>query len=396
MKKFNKNILVFVFCMLFVGFGLCSRKLYKEFVNSFQDSIIGTSSKFTKISKFENKIDKASSENLLYHSLMMDVNSIKENIMGTVVATTKEVVKTDSGFLISPRKKVSDEELLFATDSILELKTVSESNGSKFLYCAAPQKECYVKSPENVLDETGNNRVLFLNRLKQINVPCFDMFSGAEEKEFSINDFFYTDHHWKPSAGLKATKAICEELHNRFNYSFNLDYLMEVNYTTQTYKDQFLGSYGKRVGTYFIWSGRDDFEIITPKFSTSITDNISQTEKHNFESVMFDKTMLSDDYYNTITYDTYKKPKYHSRIIKNDSYNNGKKVLIIGDSFAQVVVPFFALQNLETHICDVRNDQGLLGEKTNLQSYIEEHSPDYVIVLYSNETDLEGDRYNFF
>lgn len=104
MKKFNKNILVFVFCMLFVGFGLCSRKLYKEFVNSFQDSIIGTSSKFTKISKFENKIDKVSSENLLYHSLMMDVNSIKENIMGTVVATTKEVVKTDSGFLISPRK----------------------------------------------------------------------------------------------------------------------------------------------------------------------------------------------------------------------------------------------------------------------------------------------------
>lgn len=195
---------------------------------------------------------------------------------------------------------------------------------------------------------------------------------------------------------LRKRNWIFRGCHNRFNYSFNLDYLMEVNYTTQTYKDQFLGSYGKRVGTYFMWSGRDDFEIITPKFSTSITDNTLQTANHSFETVMFDKTMLNDDYYSINTYNTYKKPKYHTRTIKNNSDNNGKKVLIIGDSFAQVVVPFFALQNSETHICDVRNNQGLLGEKANLQSYIEEHSLDYVIVLYSDETELEDDRYNFF
>ena len=396
MKKFNKNILVFIFCMLFVGVGLCSEDLFSGTKDAFDNLMNGKSSKFTRIAKFEKKIDSISTDNLLYHNVMMDVNSIKDNMTGTVYVVSKGVVKTDSGFLVSPREKISDENLIFGTDSVLALKNVSEKNGANFLYCAAPEKECYAALPGNVLDATRNNRVSFLNRLKEINVPYFDMFSYFEETDFSINDYFHTDHHWKPGSGLKATKAICEELHERYRYSFKSDLLREENYTTQTYKDYFLGSYGKKVGTYFIWSGRDDFEIITPKFPTNLTDNTSQTEKHDFESVMLDKTKLSNDYYNINTYNTYKYPFYHTRIIKNNADNNGKKVLIVSDSFAQVVVPFFALQNAETHVCDVRNDQGLLGEKTNLQSYIEETRPDYVIVLYSEESDIKSDRYHFF
>ena len=396
MKKFNKNILAFVFCMLFVGVGLFSGDLFKGLADSFQNAMSGSSDRFTKISKFEKQVDKTSSKNLLYHDWMIDVNSVKDNLTGTVYVTSKEVAKTESGFLVSPRKKLSDKDLLLGTDSVLALKNVAEENGAKFLYCAAPEKECYAELPGNVPDETRNNRATFLNRLKEINVPYFDMLSYFEETDFSIHDYFHTDHHWKPGSGLKATKAICEELQERFRYSFNPDLLRDENYTTQTYQDHFLGSYGKKVGTYFMWSGRDDFEIITPKFPTDLTDNTSQTEKHDFESVMLDKSKLSENYYNVNTYNTYKYPLYHTRIIKNNADNNEKKVLIVSDSFAQVVVPFFALQNAETHVCDVRNDQGLLGEKTNLQSYIEETRPDYVIVLYSEESDIKSDRYHFF
>lgn len=396
MKKFNKNILVFVICMLFVGVGLCSGDLFSGTKDAFDNLMNGKSSKFTRIARFENKIDSVSTENLLYHNELMDVNSIKDNLIGTVYATTKGVVKTESGFLVSPKKKVSDKDLCLGVDSVAALKKVTELNGAKFLYCAAPQKECYVELPENILDETKNNRVAFLSRLKETNIPFFDMLSYFGETDFSINDYFHTDHHWKPSSGLKATKAICEELNKRYNYSYNSDLLSDDNYTTQTYKDKFLGSYGKKVGTFFLWSGRDDFDIITPKFTTSTSDNLSQTTKYDFETIMIDKTKLSDDYYNTITYNTYKNPKSHMRVIKNNGNNNGKKVLVVCDSFAQVVVPFFALQNSETHICDVRNNQGLLGEKTNLQSYIEENSPDYVIVFYAEETETESDRYNFF
>lgn len=82
--------------------------------------------------------------------------------------------------------------------------------------------------------------------------------------------------------------------------------------------------------------------------------------------------------------------------MKNNLNPKGEKVLLIRDSFACVVAPFLALQTSELHICDVRDDEHYVGDKLNMEEYIEQIKPDYVLVLYTGVGDTTDSRYDFF
>ena len=77
-------------------------------------------------------------------------------------------------------------------------------------------------------------------------------------------------------------------------------------------------------------------------------------------------------------------------IIKNHKPNNGAKVLIIKDSFANVVTPFLCLQTSELHICDMRGFERMNGQEIDLKQYINEIKPDYVLVLFGGVSSLES------
>lgn len=103
---------------------------------------------------------------------------------------------------------------------------------------------------------------------------------------------------------------------------------------------------------------------------------------------------LEKDYYNKESYAVYNGGNRQLQIVKNNLNPNGKKVLIVRDSFACVVTPFLSLQTSELHICDVRKHQD--GEKIDVEDYINRLNPDYVIVLYSGVGKSSNPLYNFF
>ena len=73
--------------------------------------------------------------------------------------------------------------------------------------------------------------------------------------------FFNTDHHWKPSTALWAAGVISGKLSETVEgYSYDESIYDPDNYKTKTYKDWFLGSLGRRVGT--LYGGVDDFDVI--------------------------------------------------------------------------------------------------------------------------------------
>ena len=84
------------------------------------------------------------------------------------------------------------------------------------------------------------------------------------------------------------------------------------------------------------------------------------------------------------------------QIMKNNLNPNGKKILLIRDSFACVVAPFLALQTSELHVCDVRDADYYVGEKLNMEEYIKMINPDYVLVLYTGVSSASDSRYDFF
>ena len=171
----------------------------------------------------------------------------------------------------------------------------------------------------------------------------------------------------------------------RFDY--NLEYADFDNYSVTHYPKLFLGSWGQKLGTYFSWLGRDDFDLIVPSFFTDFVEiqPFKEERRHgDFENSVLNlgEGKLQKNGFESSVYDVYG-GNYRLQIIQNKTNKNEKKVLMIRDSFAQPVGSFFATQVKELHLCDVRNHAQYVGEKLNLQEYIQKIHPDYVMVLYS-------------
>ena len=404
MKKFNKNILVFVVFVAFIVAGIwgnCFEQL------KWKTWELAAGIKHGSISSFfdyKYYVDDISNKELSYHDTMMDVNSVKENLLGTRVIFKDDtfVVKMDSGSLSSQSKKIETKEIKKTVEAINRLKSVSEKNGAKFLYCAAPTKPQYEKNPENIDNYAEENYQTFLKQMNAAQIPYTDFKQELDNSNIESDSIYYfTDHHWKVNSGFFATGALCKELNSRYGFSYDEKYTDLSNYNIQSYSNLFLGSFGKKVGTYFTWHGADDFELITPNFETNMTEEQPfKNEKRNgkFEDTVLFMDNMEKDYYGINTYATYSGGDFRLQIMKNNLNPNGKKILLIRDSFACVVAPFLALQTSELHICDMRNYEYYVGEKLNAEEYIKQIKPDYVIVLYSGVSSIEKSdgKYDFF
>ena len=106
---------------------------------------------------------------------------------------------------------------------------------------------------------------------------------------------------------------------------------------------------------------------------------------------------MEKDLYKKNTYAAYSGGDFRLQIMRNELNPDGKKILLIRDSFACAVAPFLALQTSELHICDMRNFEYFAGDKFYMDNYIREINPDYVLVLYSGVNPVGGSlgKYDF-
>lgn len=402
MKKFNANSIIFIFAtILFLSgvYGNCFLSVAACTVQMISGVICLDDE---RVEKAKNSIDKVSSELLNYHDLMMDIDSIRNNVLGTRVIYKDDttVIKSNSDSLIEVHTKKSDEEISEIVSRIKELENIAEENGAHFLYCAVPTKSMFSSTPSNVIDYSEDNYKAFLCALNDRNIPMMDFTSMLNDSCAGDTYYFYrTDHHWRAEYGFKAAGVLCEELANRYEFYYNKSYTDIRNYNITTFSKWFLGSYGKKVGTFFTWYGADDINLITPKFSTNIAVEYplnKQTREGTFEETVLDLGNIEEkDYYRKNPYSAYSGGDYRLQIVKNKLNSDGKKVLIIRDSFACVVTPFLALQTTELHICDMRDF--IQEEKLNMADYIREEKPDYVVLFFSGVNGTEkGGRYDFF
>ena len=103
----------------------------------------------------------------------------------------------------------------------------------------------------------------FLEEMEKAQIPTID-FSKALEENLELDQrFYYTDHHWTIRAAFVANNSLLEELNSRYGFEYDEKFTDIKNYKVEVRPDYFLGSRGKKVGTYFTSRGADDFEIIS-------------------------------------------------------------------------------------------------------------------------------------
>ena len=400
MNRFNKNSLVFGFTIVFLIVGFCG-SAFPSFVELVTErfSSINSGSVKEKMIAIWDSMHNYTDEDLSYFTNLMDLNSVKENLLSTkmMMKSDTTVIKSNSESLAVLNEPLSDTEIQQTVDKINQLKRITENSGANFLYCAAPNKEYYETFPENFPNNYQDNYSRFITKLRTTNIP-YICFSDILPKAYDCykDNYFVTDSHWKPRSGFFANCYLCEALNTRYGFSYDKQYTDISNYDITNYEDLFLGCWGKKTGMYFTWKGVDDFELFTPRFATDLLleEPLNGEKKEGaFEDTVLYLENLEKDYYRKNSYLTYNGGNRQLQIIKNKLNPNGKKVLMVRDSFACVVTPFFALQTSELHICDVRSHQD--GDKIDVEEYIKKINPDYVIVLYAGVEKMSNSLYDY-
>ena len=357
-------------------------KLYpfKENTQSKKDTLLD---KFvSKFSKIQDTFSTYASEKLLFRLDLIKAAYVYEDLIGMngiSMLDESAVVELREGHLTALN---TQKDMQVAGENLVEFSRYIESTGAEFLYVQIPYKISESETSLSAMyqDYSNEDANELLTILEDNQVNTLDLRKAFDEKFGDFLPLFYkTDHHWKIETGLEAASILANYLNQNYDFEMKLENLEISKYKTTTYDDSFLGSRGRKVT--LARTELEDIAILTPEYETSMCTYIPDRSIDvcgSFEETLMDESKLGrEDYYDVSPYHTYAYGDRPIIEIENELVNNGKKILIIRDSFSVPMVPFMALSTESIHSLDLRYFKG------SVESYIVQYQPDMVIVAYN-------------
>lgn len=334
-------------------------------------------------------------ENFAGKEHFLALNGILQNIIQA--REVNERYKQDNGRLTYV---IGEYDMDVIAANTVAFRDAVEEQGIPMVYVNTPFQihETDTQLPIGIEDYSNDNADRFLAYLEKNQVSVLDLRDCVAEDGLDHYDlYFKTDHHWKPEAGLWAVGKITDYL-ARLDKSFGVDrsILDQENYHFETMEKVFLGSSGRRVGTTY--AGMDDLTVITPEFDTNLIFSAPNGNLHRTgsfaETFLFPENLIADNILYSNSYTVYCGGSYDLLNIQNlgtesNANLNPKKILLIRDSYSDVLIPFLSLVYSQIHVIDMR------VFTSDLLAYLDEFRPDLVLVVY-NPGAYENNNLNMF
>ncbi|MDR0858221.1 MAG: hypothetical protein LBN97_04235 [Oscillospiraceae bacterium] len=321
-----------------------------------------------------------------FDGFWIDLNGLMGRILGQ--REINDVYKLSNGQLTwhpAPVEFVPNIPAVIApgVSALTALNEFLTDNGGELLFVLAPSK---VSKFENMLsaeayDPENLEADAFVEALGANGVDYLDLrevFHGLGCDDYA-QLFYATDTHWRAETGaFYGYREIVRALENYGWIAAADPQLTDIAaFEKTTYKNFFLGYYGKRVGRYF--GGTDDFVVIRPAFETFITTEIPAWNEYIegdwYEATFIDSMTAKKDYYNVSAYAAYGNSDFGYGIRRNSNAPIDKKLLVIGDSFGNVPFSLLSLIFTEVRELDMRTFN------RDYRSFLAEYDPDITIVL---------------
>lgn len=331
-----------------------------------------------------DKVSVYATDYLIGHDYFVGGMNCMEQLVGWNIAHTSEynaVVTLADGRLTEYVMQCDATE---NAQSVIELKEFCDELSCEFLYIQSPYAVCKLENADicGTLDFSNANADNLLAQLKAGNVEVLDMRSRLHEDGLShANAFYRTDHHWKAETGLWAAGNLARYLNETHGYSIDTSMLEPDQFTYEVYPSWFLGSRGTKLSIARV--DAEDFTMIYPKYPTLLHYEIpgSRIDETGDFTVTYDweQQDTTGGYSRDNHYGIYNHGDVAVNILQNKLCPDGKRILIIKDSFTEVVNPFLACADgvSELDVLDVRHFTG------SAQAFIREKNPDLVIVWYN-------------
>lgn len=279
----------------------------------------------------------------------------------------ENLIALEDGYLLEPVNLQTEEQIRQTADILVDLRDMLAEHGIPLVYAKKLQRAC-VESDWvcGALDFSMENSVRERSYLyaKGVDVLCLEEMLHAEGLDHH-GMFYRTDHHWNAQAGLWVADLLAKHGQSNYGLQFDRTKLMPAEYYTDTIELGFLGSYGRRVT--LAKASPEQFDFMYPISETDIgfwVNSKEKIERGDF-SVLYDMSYL--EYKQTTKNFLYESEPYSSTCygaflkgdvgvcgIENHMNETGPRVLLIGDSFDNIVAPFLSLACSEVIVVDPR------------------------------------------
>ncbi|MCL2207086.1 MAG: hypothetical protein FWC15_08425 [Fibromonadales bacterium] len=325
-------------------------------------------------SNFKKKIEDYTTDWLPFRKLIVQTAFFADFSFGNKILPNN-VVDLGNGYL-TESKKIMNIDVDAFVQKIGYFKRILDSLGIPLVYVQYPHVIC----SEDNISKTGKDQNIrtkneLMKKLRDINIPIVDLHkefhqrANNDSKEFHHSLFYKTDHHWQAKTAIWAGQIISERLNELYDFDLETELLDAANFT-EIFAKKWLGSIGEKVIPLY---SKEDFYTYSPKYVTDI--NWLLFKKELFESKgSFDNLhhFLYQANEGKVTYSIAYTDFSFSR---NNNLPNGKKILLIGDSFNNSLSKFFAL---------VFKEVNFIYRKSSLLDDYLANKPDIVIIAFNN------------
>lgn len=296
------------------------------------------------------------------------------------------VVRLDDHSLTFANPDGQAEDVTVRAEEMVEFaRLVEEEYDIPLLYVQAPSKTDVSPLPNGVEDAAGREADQFLALLEKYDVATLDLRpvfrKAADSGEYDEDPlFFTTDHHWTPTGAFLGYQTLCERLAKDYRFKIDKKLTDPGSFHRYTFEDIFLGSQGRRVGS--LYAGLDDLDLWSPTVPTDFTYTVPivgiEREGPFIISLLFPERLAQQGYYDTNPYTIYSGDDYLLARAVNRNNPQGKRILILRDSFGCALTPFLSLISSECMAIDPRNFN---GNQETMMEYLDWLEPDILIVM---------------
>ena len=214
---------------------------------------------------------------------------------------------------------------------------------------------------------TADERAVIDQLYFSTGASTIDMY-GALEAHSEEDLYYRTDHHWTSLGAFYGANAILEAM--------GLKPLELDSYQKTTVTDQFYGTSFSTSGVR--WLPPDSIDTYVPGDGVKVTSYFNGAPEEG--SLYVDSKLEVKDKY------SYFLGGNQALCVIETEHTDAPSVLVVRDSYTDSLAPFLTERFSKIHLFDLRYNL------TSIQSYVEEHDIDTVIVLYSFSNFASDDK----
>ncbi|MBE6928108.1 MAG: hypothetical protein E7467_06435 [Ruminococcaceae bacterium] len=302
-------------------------------------------------------------------------------------------IKLESGNLVflsendDDQKEIIEEQVIYIDTFVKAL----EDRGVEFLYVECPKKKRILKDefPFGFKDTVDATRYQYMHKLfAEKRIPLLVLSDEIiKDDKYKAAMYYKTDHHWKGECGIDAAKSVSEYLNMWHGYAIDTQVFEKSKYTIDHYPSALCGSVG--INATLSFTEAEDFDVFIPKDEGVYTIEIPTkgiSLRGSFDVLIDHKRLDDKTKWPVNAYGAYIYANSAYVRIENESIDDDHKILIIKDSFANVVVPYLSQAIKRIDVIDLRKEQ-LDHYNSSVLSLIDENEYDMVLFMYQDLSD---------